>query len=333
MLNAVSDYYGEVARRLVGVYGTTNGCGGCKDYAMNSDEPMQAAVWTSVGPSTGAPAWPWFLRATPHSEPNGDYTAGCWLQNVHKPTALDPIGGIDQHGLRFNDLSCRASREDYVCSSNAWPSTRAVLAARPPPRLPPRMSPPPPPWEHPSPWASRKGSKVFELLPSYESCDGSTVKTVRRPVQDDFTIRFEVRFTRECGASDIDIWSKGCGLVDADMKGGQRFGVGANDFGISQGRGHLMFGIGNPDRTIRTVAKYDDGKWHRVVASRERASGRFSLTVDGVLIRETYGSRNRLSASATLTICGSNMLHNNFFGDLRALRIYDRAFDASEPGL
>ena len=147
LLNAVSDYYGEVARRLVGVYGTTNGCGGCKDYAMNSDEPMQAAVWTSVGPSTGAPAWPWFLRATPHSEPNGDYTAGCWLQNVHKPTALDPIGGIDQHGLRFNDLSCRASREDYVCSTNAWPSTRAVLAARPPPRLPPRMSPPPPPWD------------------------------------------------------------------------------------------------------------------------------------------------------------------------------------------
>mmetsp|Transcript_6131 Transcript_6131/g.20317 ORF Transcript_6131/g.20317 Transcript_6131/m.20317 type:complete len:198 (-) Transcript_6131:167-760(-) len=197
------------------------------------------------------------------------------------------------------------------------------------------MPPPPPPWVNPSPWASREGSKVFELLPSYKSCDGSTVKTVRplRPVQDDFTIRFEVRFTRECGASDIDIWSKGCGLVDADAKGGQRFGVGANDFGISQGRGHLMFGIGNPDRTIRTVAKYDDGKWHRVVASRERASGRFSLAVDGVLIRETYGSRNRLSASATLTICGSNMLHNNFFGDLRALRIYDRAFDASEPGL
>ena len=29
--------------------------------------------WTSVAGS------PWFLRETEYSEPNGDYTAGCWL--------------------------------------------------------------------------------------------------------------------------------------------------------------------------------------------------------------------------------------------------------------
>lgn len=56
--------YGNAAL-FVGVYRTSNGCGGCTHYAMNSDT-VQASHWTSVGGE------PWFIRSTAYGEPNGD---------------------------------------------------------------------------------------------------------------------------------------------------------------------------------------------------------------------------------------------------------------------
>ena len=50
LLKAVTDHYGDVAARLVGIYGKANGCGGC-GAPMNSDSPEQAGHWTSVGAS------------------------------------------------------------------------------------------------------------------------------------------------------------------------------------------------------------------------------------------------------------------------------------------
>ena len=68
-LDAVFAKYGRVAG-YVGIYGKANGCGGCTSHAMNS-QTEQAAHWTSVGPSTGAPTEPWFMRSVAYSEPNG----------------------------------------------------------------------------------------------------------------------------------------------------------------------------------------------------------------------------------------------------------------------
>ena len=99
---------------LVGIYGRADGCGGCHDAddggAMNSGSPDQKIHWTSVGPSTGAPAEPWFLRNAPYSEPNGDYDAGCWLRTWH----------FEGEGLRINDGGCTYGYKSYVCSSNDW---------------------------------------------------------------------------------------------------------------------------------------------------------------------------------------------------------------------
>ena len=124
LLLAVIGHYGTNAYPL-GVYGIANGCGGCTSYPMNSFSPQQASHWTSVGPFTGGPAEPWFLRSSAFGEPNGDYTAGCWL------------GGFRLNGetLSFNDQRCTYSFTSYVCSSNAWP-------------------PPPPPWPPLPPIAS-----------------------------------------------------------------------------------------------------------------------------------------------------------------------------------
>ena len=58
MLQAVVAHYGNVAQQVVGIYGVYDGCGGCTSQAMNSGSAAQAAHWTSVGPSTGAPAEP-----------------------------------------------------------------------------------------------------------------------------------------------------------------------------------------------------------------------------------------------------------------------------------
>eukprot|EP00965_Chrysotila_dentata_P098304 3249903-Pleurochrysis_carterae.AAC.1 len=81
VLQKVLAKYGSVAQ-FVGIYGEKEpaaedgsgdlNCGGCQTYAMHSGEPAQAAFWTSVGPKTGGPAEPWFMRELPWQEPNGE---------------------------------------------------------------------------------------------------------------------------------------------------------------------------------------------------------------------------------------------------------------------
>tara|TARA_B100001750_G_scaffold180217_1_gene148621 strand:+ start:488 stop:1327 length:840 start_codon:yes stop_codon:yes gene_type:complete len=54
----------------------------------------------------------WFVRATPFGEPNGDYTANCWMGRF----------GNDANGMFFNDLNCGyATGPDYICSTNDKP--------------------------------------------------------------------------------------------------------------------------------------------------------------------------------------------------------------------
>ena len=137
LVNKVFDQFGDAAQ-LVGIYGTADGaCGGCTNAAMNSDEPSQAAHWSSVASSTGAPAEPWFMRAVPYSEPNGDYTSGCWLG--HR--------SVDSEGIQMNDYDCNYVYTSYLCSTNKWtppsppsPPPPASLPASPSPPLCPEMS-------------------------------------------------------------------------------------------------------------------------------------------------------------------------------------------------
>jgi hypothetical protein len=86
-----------------GVYGLAAGnYTGC---IMNSGNAACAMNWVAL--DKGA----WFARDTAYSEPNGDYTPGCWLSN----------GGLDANGnLTFNDAGCSyATGTSYVCSDNA----------------------------------------------------------------------------------------------------------------------------------------------------------------------------------------------------------------------
>ena len=99
---AVWDAYSSYIS-FVGIYRPEDGCGSCTSYAMNSGT-SQASHWRTVANSTGGPVEPWFMRAVPYSEPNGDYTPGCWLSARWNR-------GYDQHGLYFNDAHC-----NYGCA-------------------------------------------------------------------------------------------------------------------------------------------------------------------------------------------------------------------------
>jgi len=84
---------------LVDVTRPANGCGGCR-APMNSKEPTQAEWRTSNGA-------PWWLRDSRFGEPNGDYTANCYLRfwNTHDP-----------NNIGFNDAWCRYHSRDYLCT-------------------------------------------------------------------------------------------------------------------------------------------------------------------------------------------------------------------------
>ena len=51
----------------------------------------------------------WWLRDSTLSEPNGDYTANCWLRQS---------SGSSASNYTFNDGSCNYSTVKYICSTN-----------------------------------------------------------------------------------------------------------------------------------------------------------------------------------------------------------------------
>ncbi len=104
-LDALYAKYGINYFKVVpGVYGLAAGnYTGC---AMNSTDPTCSANWKALDGGQ------WFAKKAAYSEPNGDYTPGCWL-------GLDGTG-VDASGfVRFNDLGCGYSTgASYVCSDN-----------------------------------------------------------------------------------------------------------------------------------------------------------------------------------------------------------------------
>ena len=111
-------YYGDSDSYIdiVGIYRPASGganyddcCSDTWSQAMNSDD---MASYTGVGWTSVADVpEPWFMRSTAYSEPNGDYTEYCWLYIYHWE---------DGHGWGFNDQSCGACSDRYLCSSNEW---------------------------------------------------------------------------------------------------------------------------------------------------------------------------------------------------------------------
>lgn len=86
-----------------------NGCGTCTGTPMNYDAIR--AVSNAVDPWHAWDGGRWWIRSTTYSEPNGDYTANCWLGLLSVESSMASI--------QFNDLSCNYNTGTrYLCSTN-----------------------------------------------------------------------------------------------------------------------------------------------------------------------------------------------------------------------
>jgi hypothetical protein len=99
-----SNHFHEMAdpQFIIDVTRPTSGC------TVDSQQPCDVNVVMTVD---SQPSWrttdgaDWFMRSTPYHEPNGDYTANCYLH----------IKNADPDNLRFNDGRCTYSSQDYMC--------------------------------------------------------------------------------------------------------------------------------------------------------------------------------------------------------------------------
>jgi hypothetical protein len=96
---ASTDFYSlRSPHSIVDITRPEDSCGGCTGAAMNSNVDAQSSWVTSDGS-------PWFLRDSNFGEPNGDYTANCYLY----------VTGIVNGQASFNDGSCSFHSTNYLC--------------------------------------------------------------------------------------------------------------------------------------------------------------------------------------------------------------------------
>ncbi|MCA8971283.1 MAG: DUF1553 domain-containing protein [Planctomycetes bacterium] len=148
---------------------------------------------------------------------------------------------------------------------------------------------------------------------------------IPRKVQDDFTIAFRFRTEHAASGAGFHRWHHGDGLVDGEVPGI------VQDFGTSiLAGGRISAGCGDPEISIVSQPGYDDGAWHEVAFTRERATGRIALYLDGALCSEATASKAALTTPKELRL-GRLAGTNHFFdGDLGDVRIYDRVLTDRE---
>jgi hypothetical protein len=143
---------------------------------------------------------------------------------------------------------------------------------------------------------------------------------IERPIGDDFTISFYFRTNDVGGGSDSDRrWFLGKGLVDAEVPGIVR------DFGVSLiANGFVSAGTGDPETFVSSGPGHNDGRWHHVAFTRDRASGDITLFVDGLAVDRARGSKARLDTPRKIAIGAMLPGGGPFNGDIDEVCFYDR---------
>ena len=80
-----------------------------------SNVPMNSKH-RGIGDFQAIDGGPWWLRDTSYSEPNGDYSAYCWLNG--NPWNVDAIS--------MDDQGCNSCTDFYICSSNEYPQHKIM---------------------------------------------------------------------------------------------------------------------------------------------------------------------------------------------------------------
>jgi len=93
-----------------GVVRAADGCGTCTGVAMNYDAIVAAGGdWRGIDYWSGGSGRFW-LRGSTFGEPNGDYSANCWLYSYWLNSNAQDQG--------FNDAWCGYCSTTYTCSTN-----------------------------------------------------------------------------------------------------------------------------------------------------------------------------------------------------------------------
>jgi hypothetical protein len=85
---------------IIDVTRPANGCGGCTRADMNSASTSQS-TWRTEDKS------PWWLRSSRYNEPNGDYSANCYLDLWQTPS--------NENSVTWNDGNCNYRSKSYYC--------------------------------------------------------------------------------------------------------------------------------------------------------------------------------------------------------------------------
>jgi hypothetical protein len=149
-----------------------------------------------------------------------------------------------------------------------------------------------------------------------------------RTISGNFSIEFWFNTTSNqfTGAAAGGQWYQAAGLVDMEVGGV------TNDFGTSLAGGTVLFGVGNPDITIRsTSTALNNGAWQYVVATRDQTTGLLQLYINGV--RESTGTTSNtaaLNASSTIRIGALQTFATAYQGRLDEVALYDRVLTQAQ---
>lgn len=171
--------------------------------------------------------------------------------------------------------------------------------------------------------ALTNGPTFVATTPKCFSFDGSNdYATITRPISDDFSLCIWFKTTSTSGFTNQ--WWTGYGLLDGEVSGS------TSDFGLTIGNGVVMFGVGNPDTTIKTITTYNDGAWHYAVATRQKSTGNMRLYVDGSLKASTTSTQvGSLTAPSNINIARLQSGINYLACSVAEVHIYSAVLSAT----
>jgi len=108
-----------------------------------------------------------------------------------------------------------------------------------------------------------------------------------------FTLTFWVSTVDTGGTPN---WYNGKGLLDGEVAGT------VNDFGVALVGTKAGFGVGNPDTTITSGKRINDGAWHQVVVTRDAGTGLMQIFIDGALDTSGTGPTGARTAPPALRL-------------------------------
>jgi hypothetical protein len=134
-------------------------------------------------------------------------------------------------------------------------------------------------------------------------------------ISTDFTVEYWMK-TTQTASSGLQ-WYHGAGVVDAEMASE------LNDWGTSLNGNKICFGVGQPDITIFSSTVVNTGDWFHIAVTRNQATGKMILYVNGVEEASAFGSLNTRTAPTGISLGRLLTGIQYFSGSIDEVRVWD----------